>query len=190
LAQLPLAQLPLAQQPSNRPSFHTLSITILKLFFYACTLIIFTPRCVFASDNTTNIPQLLCFPHQDPNTTQQIRLTDQQTFSPTPTTEQKDPLRTLETAQQSYAHALIASAALGGLNTLSCLLLERHLPLWWPINVIAARISCSLLLPSIIYAYLAFAEGHGITCHSSTMQTSAFITDWVTYLAIKKYNLL
>jgi hypothetical protein len=109
-------------------------------------------------------------------------------FTNTQGTEQKDPLRTLQPQQQSYAHALIASATIGSLNALGCCLLERHLPVWWPINVIAARICCFLLLPSIVYSYLAFAEGHGITCHCSTMQTSAFITDWATYLAIKKYS--
>lgn len=99
----------------------------------------------------------------------------------------RDLPRTIEPREQTYTQAIVLSAAIGSLNALGCCLLEQQLPLWWPLNVVAARISCSLLLPSLVYASLAFAERHGITCHSSTMHTSAVITDWTMYLAIKKF---
>lgn len=104
-----------------------------------------------------------------------------------PTDKQEDLSRKIVPREQTYAQAIALGTALGGLNTLGCCLLEQQLPLWWPLNVVAARISCSLLLPSLVYASLAFAERHGITCHSSTMHTSSVITDWTTYLAIKKF---
>jgi hypothetical protein len=194
MTQFPLKQRPLEQQTDNTfkhvlfTNAHALYLNTLTFSFLIFTLTMFESRCVFASDNTPNITQHLYSPYQDLCATQQIRSADQQTFLLTPTTEQKDPLRTLQTERQSYAHALIASATIGSLNALGCCLLERYIPVWWPINVVVARISCSLLLPSIVYAYLAFAEGHGITCHCSTMHTSAVIADWTTYLAIKKYH--
>jgi hypothetical protein len=112
----------------------------------------------------------------------------QESFLEIPLSEQKNPPKKLNTYQQSYTHAIIMSTALGSLNALGCCILERHLPLWWPLNVVAARISCSLLLPSLVYAYLAFAEERGLSCHCSTMHTNAVVTDWITYLAIKKFH--
>lgn len=94
----------------------------------------------------------------------------------------------IQPRQQSYMQAVIISATIGSLNALGCCMLERQLPLLWPINLLVARISCSLFLPSSIYFYLAFAERGGITCHCTTMQTSATIADWTTYLTIKNSN--
>ena len=106
----------------------------------------------------------------------------------TPTPEQQKSTNFVKPHQQSYPHALAVSTTLGGLNAISCCAVEHYLPLWWPFNSIIARIGCTLLLPSLVYAYLSYAEERGITCHQSTMHANATLADWATYLAIKKYG--